>query len=240
MKIKAAAVSFINAAPLWWEMKDNRNVELLLLPPAETTECLLEGSVDIAIVPTYEFVMNNFFQAAPLGVLSNGDVRSVLLFHPSDIELVRKIYLDPASRTSQAMTRFLFSDKGIVFETARKELKDLAKDEGQLLIGDDALKLYDDPMPKVDIATFWKIKTSHSALFALWAKKNEKLDLDEADFLESAFSRSLSKFDDIIKWAGARTGLSEPLLRHYFEKSLFYSFGEKGEKALHFYQEVFL
>jgi predicted solute-binding protein len=239
MKIRVAAISFINDTPLWWGMKNDPNVELRLMVPSETARCLLDGSADIAVVPTFMAVKNDFLTAAPIGVLSNGDVRSILLFYPGGTGDIRKIYLDPASRTSQAMTRFLFSGKDIVFETARKDLKELNEDEAQLLIGDDALKLYDDPMPKLDIATMWKVKTGHCGIFALWAKKKEKLDFDEADFLENSLNNCLDKFDEIIKWANTETGIKETLLRFYFEKSLFYRFGEKGEKALDFYKDVF-
>lgn len=239
MKIKVAAISFINDTPLWWGMKDDPKVELRLMVPSETAGCLLDGSADLAVVPTFMAVKNDLLTAAPIGVLSNGDVRSILLFYPRGTENIRKIYLDPASRTSQAMTRHLFSDRGISFETGRKELKELGLDEAQLLIGDDALKLYDHPMPKLDIATMWKVKTGHPAIFALWAKKKKKLHFDEADFLESSISKCLHNFDEIIKWSQSRTGLKEQTLRHYFEKSLFYRFGENGGPALDFCREVF-
>ncbi len=239
MKIKVAAISFINDTPLWWGMKDDTNVELRLMVPSETAGCLLDGSADLAVVPTFMAVMNDLLTAAPIGVLSNGDVRSILLFYPRATEDIRKIYLDPASRTSQAMTRHLFSGKSIVFETGRKGLKELAPDEAQLLIGDDALKLYDHPMPKLDIATMWKVRTGHCGIFALWAKKKEKLDFDEADLLESSLHNCLDKFDEIIKWSQSMTGLKEQTLRHYFEKSLFYRFGKNGGPALDFCREVF-
>jgi len=239
MKIKVAAISFINDTPLWWGMKDDPNVELRLMIPSETAGCLLDGSADIAVVPTFMAVKNDLLTAAPIGVLSKGDVRSILLFYPRGTENIRKIYLDPASRTSQAMTRHLFSDSGIAFETGRKELKALAGNEAQLLIGDDALKLYDHPMPKLDIATMWKVKTGQCGIFALWAKKKGKLAFDEADFLENSLNNCLDKFDEIIKWAGSKTGLNEQTLRHYFEKSLFYRFGEEGGPALNFCREVF-
>jgi predicted solute-binding protein len=239
MKIRVAAISFINDTPLWWGMKDDPNVDLRLMVPSQTAGCLLDGSADIAVVPTFMAVRNDLHSAAPIGVLSKGDVRSILLFYPRGTDNIRKIFLDPASRTSQAMTRHLFSNRNIAFETGRKDLKSLAPDEAQLLIGDDALKLYDHPMPKLDIATMWKVKTGRCCVFALWAKKKEKLDFDEADFLESSLSRCLDKFDEIIKWAGSKTGLKEPTLRHYFEKSLFYRFGEEGGPALDFCREVF-
>lgn len=239
MKIRVAAVSFMNAAPLWWAMKDHPAVELLLMPPAETARCLMGGGADLAIVPTFEAVRNDLPVAAPFGVLSNGDVRSVLLFHPGDIGHVGKIFLDPASRTSQAMMRHLFSDRGIIFETGRRELNDLAPDEAQLLIGDDALKLYSDPMPKLDIATMWKERTGRSALFALWVGKNESPGSNEAELIGSSLRKGLAALDEIIAWAVSKTGLGEPLLRHYFEKSLFYEFGAEGEKARAFCQDIF-
>ncbi|NMC00588.1 MAG: hypothetical protein GYA35_09945 [Thermoanaerobaculaceae bacterium] len=239
MKTKIVTISFINSAPLWWALKDEKSVDLAFAKPSQILPLFKMGNYDIALLPTYEFVKNRFVEAAPYGVLSNGNVKSVLLFHKGKMNQIEKIYLDPNSRTSQAMTKYLFQEKFIRFEKKRKNLNDLGFDEGQLLIGDKALKLRKCGLKTTDIASLWKKKTKLPALFALWAKNDKKRVSDSETLLSEGYRKSIKKLDQIIKWAEQETKIDEKTLRDYFTKSLFYFLGEEGKEALKFYRKVF-
>ncbi len=239
MKIKILVVSFINSAPLWWSLKDEKGIELSFAKPYKIAPLFKNGSYDIALMPTYEFVKNDFLLAAPLGVLSNGNVKSVLLFYKGNFSEVEKIHLDPNSRTSQAMTRFLFADIGMKFDKSQKELLSLEKNEAQLLIGDRALKMRNCGLKTKDIASLWKKKTNKSALFALWAKKSEKNNTNFESILEEGHKNSMRKLNQLIDRAIKKTEIDKRTLRDYFTKSLFYKFGREGKESLNFYKEVF-
>jgi chorismate dehydratase len=239
MKTKIVAISFINAAPLWWALKDEKSVEIKFAKPSQILSLFKNGNFDIALLPTYEFVKNKFIIAASYGVLSNGNVKSVLLFHKGKIEEVEKIYLDTNSRTSQAMTKYLFQGKSIKFKNKCKDLNDLELNEAQLLIGDKALKLRNCGLKTVDIASLWKKKTGFPALFALWAGKENKSSSKSETLLSESYKKSMKNLDQIVEWAKKKTEIDKRTLKNYFTKSLFYYFGEEGKKALIFYQKVF-
>lgn len=239
MKTKILAVSFINSIPLWWSLKDKKSIELSFAKPNEILKIFKNGGYDIALMPTYEFVKNDFVLAAPFGVLSKGNVKSVLLFYKEKISEVKKIYLDPNSRTSQAMTRFLFKSNGIKFIKGQKEILRLEKDEAQLLIGDSALKLRNYGFKSMDIASLWKKKTKCCALFALWAKNRKKNLTNFDSLLEEGLENSMKQIDQIINWAEQKTEIDRRILKNYFTKSLFYRFGREGIESLNFYNEVF-
>lgn len=239
MKIKIAAISFINAAPLWWALKDEKGVELIFAKPSQIIPLIKKENFDIALLPTYEFAKNEFPMAAPYGILANGNVKSVLLFYRGKIEEIERIYLDPNSRTSQAMTKYLFKEKFVKFEKKCKALNNLNFNEGQLLIGDRALKLRKCGLKTVDIASMWKRKTGVPALFALWARIDKRSFDDYEPLLSESFRKSMENLDEIIEWAEKKSKIDKQTLKNYFTKSLFYYFGEEGEKMLNFYQKIF-
>lgn len=239
MKIKIVVVSYVNSTPLWWTLKDKNWVELFFEKPSNISSLFQDKSFDLALLPTYEFVKKNYLIAAPYGILSNGKVKSVVLFHKSNITEIEKIYLDPESKTSNAMTKFLFQNKGVKFIKKIKNLNELKCKEAQLLIGDKALKETKSELKKIDIASLWKKRTKHPALFALWAKKNKNLSCDYETLLAESYEKSLKKLDEILNWAEEKTKIKKIFLRNYFTKSLSFHLGEEGKKALDFYKETF-
>lgn len=239
MKIKVCAVKYLNAAPLWWAMKKKKSVELTLGAPDKTAGFLKKGEADIAIVPTYEFVRKRFLMAGAFGVLSDGPVKSVLLFYKRKVSEIKTIYLDPTSRTSQAMTKFLFSGGEMVFLKTGRLPKNLKEGEATLMIGDKALTHFYDDIPKIDIASLWRKRTKKPALFALWAAKEGKPAFDVEDFISSSFIESMKQIDEIVEFGMTKTGMKKEFIRSYLTESLFYRFGEKGDDALSFYKKVF-
>lgn len=239
MKIKILVVSYINSAPLWWTLKDENWVELFFEKPSNISSLFKEKTFDLALLPTYEFVKGSYLIASPYGILSNGKVKSVVLFHKSKITEIEKIYLDPESKTSNAMTKFLFQNKGVKFIKKIKNLNELNHNEAQLLIGDKALKETKSELRKIDIASLWKKRTSHPALFALWAKNNKKTSFDCETLLSESYKKSIKKLDEILNWAEEKTKIKKNFLKNYFTKSLSFHLGEEGKKALDFYKETF-
>ncbi|MCX7829602.1 MAG: hypothetical protein N2445_00875 [Acidobacteria bacterium] len=239
MKFKILSISYINSAPLWWALKEKKDFDLSFAKPTEILKKFKNGDFDVALLPTLEYLKSDLSVAAHCGILSNGNVKSVLIFYRDKLEEVEKIYLDPNSKTSQAMTKYLLKEKKFKFQRKEIDLNSLEKNEGQLLIGDKALKLRKCGFKTIDVATLWKERTNHSALFALWAKKRGGAKIDWETVLYEALKESLKDIDQIIKWAHSKTGIDKRILRNYFTKSIFYKFGEEGKQALDFYKEVF-
>lgn len=237
-KIKIGVVSYINSLPLWWSLKDCKIVEIFRGKPYEIKRLFLNKDLNFALLPTLDFLEGRFKLAVPLGILSRGKVNSVLLFYRKRINSIRKIYLDPESITSQAMTRYLFKDKGVEFILKVKELNELGEREAQLLIGDKALKNLNSDFKKVDISKLWIKKTKNVSVFAVWAKREEE-DCDSANILIEAYKSSKNMLDEIIDYARKVLDLDKKILKRYFLFNINYELKEDGLKGLDFYQKIF-
>lgn len=238
-KIKIGVISYINSLPLWWSLRDCKVVEIFKGKPYEIKKLFLNKEVKFALLPTLDFLEGRYKLAVPLGILSRGKVNSVLLFYRKRINSISKIYLDPESRTSQAMTRYLFKDEGVEFISGVKELNELDEKEAQLLIGDKALKNLNSDFKKVDISELWIRKTKNISIFAIWAKRDEE-NGDEANILIEAYKSSKNMLDEIIDYARKIIDLDIKILRRYFIFNINYELKEDGLKGLGFYQKIFL
>lgn len=238
-KIKIGVISYINSLPLWWSLRDCKVVEIYKGKPYEIKKLFLNKEVKFALLPTLDFLEGRYKLAVPLGILSRGKVNSVLLFYRKRINSISKIYLDPESRTSQAMTHYLFKDKGVEFISGVKELNELDEKEAQLLIGDKALKNLNSDFKKVDISELWIRKTKNISIFAIWAKRDEE-NGDEANILIEAYKSSKNMLDEIIDYARKIIDLDIKILRRYFIFNINYELKEDGLKGLGFYQKIFL
>lgn len=239
MKIKVGVVSFLNSAPLWWGMKEDKNVEIYFRKPPYIKQLLSNGFVDLAILPTYEFFKGDFVSASSLAILSKEKSLSVLLFSYCKLNEIQKIYLDTRSKTSSNMVKHIFSNSPIKFERKIKEFSSLESFESQLLIGDDALKKRNANLEIYDVADLWKKKTNHTSIFALWAKNKEKESFDYNDFLIYSYKKGIEKIGEIIEYGSSKLNIDKKTLREYFTKNLHYIMDDEDFLSLKYYGEVF-
>ena len=99
-----------------------------------------------------------------LGIAAASEVRSVLLVSDVSREKIRSVALDPASRTSAALTRILL-----------RRVYGLSPSYGdgpadaRLIIGDPALKTRLNGHVVLDLAAEWRAFSGHPFVFAFWA-----------------------------------------------------------------------
>ncbi len=96
---RIGSVPYINAMPLVEGLGRSLKSTVLLHTPARLHELVLEGKVDIALLPVVSYLENPELRLIPgTGIVCHGEVRSVKAFHQnSEIDLfkTRSIYMDP-------------------------------------------------------------------------------------------------------------------------------------------------
>src|SRR4029077_3784710 len=108
--LRISLVDFLNARPLTWGLlhEPPPGVSVSRDVPSACAAKLAAGEADVGLIPSIEYQRIPGLKVVPgLGIAASSEVRSVLLVSDVSREKIRSVELDPASRTSAALTRIL-------------------------------------------------------------------------------------------------------------------------------------
>ena len=115
-RFRIGSVQFLNAVPLTWNLREiaasmNTEIDFSLDVPARLAEELVRGKLDAALIPLVEAIRHpELHHVSDVCISSDGNVGSIEFASLSPIEEVRRVGLDPASRTSNALIQICFSE----------------------------------------------------------------------------------------------------------------------------------
>jgi chorismate dehydratase len=229
-------VSYLNARPLYHELCENApGVKLVLDVPSRLSEQLAEGTLDVALIPSVEYLrgVSLGYEIIPgFAIAARGPVRSVKLFSRVPWEQIGRLALDAGSRTSQVLARIWLDARHGVRPPLIEELplgvsvlESTA--DAVLLIGDRAMKVPHDPFHAVvDLAEAWTGMTGLPFVFALWVTR-AGVDLgDLPERLAQSRASGLSHAADLARIHGPGLGLDTATCYDYLTRSLSYDLGE--------------
>lgn len=213
--MRLGSVSYLNAKPLLY------GLEARLATPAVLAGWLRAGEVDAALVPVVEVMENPVYWLVDgLGIGCLGPVYSVFLALRKPLGEVRRVALDPASRTSVRLTRWLLEQHhGLPVEYVdRGEAAD-----AQLLIGDPAIAFrHANPeVPLLDLGEAWREATGLPFVFAVWALRAPDAEL--AERLRAAARKGLAARTEIAR---------QPWELEYLTQHIRYELGEPERAGL--------
>jgi predicted solute-binding protein len=168
-RVRVGAVSYLNARPCVVGLDRQPRFDVRLDLPARCAALLHEGSTDLGLVPSIEYLRGSGgfdgYRIVPdVAIASFGPVASVALYSRRPISDVRSIALDTSSRTSVALTRVLCAHAWHIdptFEPVGPDLPAmLERCDAALLIGDVALFLDHRKIRLKPDATYSTVDTS--------------------------------------------------------------------------------
>lgn len=168
---RIGCVPYLNAKPLI----EGMDQELFFAPPSELALKLREGELDCALIPVAEILDHPGYSVVEGPMIGcQGPVKSVLLFHHGGVASLEKVYLDPASRTSNLLVQVLFELQGLKpeFILPNRPMDCPAHSgEGIVKIGNPAITraLARPSEPCIDLGAEWTRLTGLPFIFALWA-----------------------------------------------------------------------
>jgi chorismate dehydratase len=239
--MKISAVAFLNSAPLWWGLKAGMHPagwQIDFDAPSACAQKLASGGADVGLIPSVEFARNpDLVLAAPLCVAARREVTSVLLLCGGELSQIRKVWLDPASRTSQALTRVLLDMERVPspeFEERPHLPRRLGPHEAALVIGDRALRLPPAlaPSRRVDLAELWHRHTGLPFVFAVWAASEGSASHELASTLEASFAYGQAHLPQIEKAFTYSLDLPEGRVHTYLTRHLHYSLDKEEFSAM--------
>jgi len=256
-RLRIAAISFLNPAPLMWDFEHPPLEAALALryqidrtSPSECAARLASGKADIGLIPTAALATIPGLRILPgCTIASKGRVRSLLLVRRASQRLhtLRSVAADIASRTTLAHARILFrhwNNPNVPFLPAVADLDSmLQRADAAILIGDPALLALEESANRFersgvelvyhDLAEEWHTLTGLPFVSAVWGAAHGSL-LDENvanDFIQSR-DHGLQNIDTLVaEWSG-KIALPEQTIRAYLTTNIHYILDEECLEAM--------
>jgi len=210
--------------------------------PTQLNQLMASGQLDVSVVSAVEYARDahRLLLLPELGITSDGPVRSVVLFSrrdPRDLD-GRRVIVSSSSMTSVALLELLFEHVWRCrpeFVPGNAELADIAgfdqePHEARLVIGDAALRLYDEARRgglwasrypyREDLGAAWKAWTGLPFVFAVWvAQRTTPVHSALAAHASLLASRDwgLQHLDLLAAQAALASGVPRESCRTYFD-----------------------
>lgn len=220
-------VAFINCDPLYHALPSRWNV--LAAPPSWLTGHVLRKDCILAPIPAADYAkhQDELVLLPDIGIGSQGEVGSVLLFGAVPIESMKTIALPTDSATSVALLKHLLAKRGHVMSyvsTGPDYESMMAMADGALLIGDRALEAAREfpEMVQLDLGEAWMEDEGLPMIFGVFVAR---ADTPPAMVREAhaVLLKNLIQFEDnrekreqVIEWSMEKSGLTHDRLDRYY------------------------
>ena len=202
---RIGAVSYLNTRPLLLGMEQSPfkdRIDLIKSYPAKIAQDLLEGTIDIGLVPVAIMPLLSSPQIVSKYVIgTEGEVASVALFSQVPMEQVECVYLDYQSRTSVALAKVLLTQywkKEVAFIAATEGYIDqISGTTAGVIIGDRALASLSRFEHVYDLGLAWKQHTGLPFVFAAWVA-NKPIPAEFMEAFDAANGYGLDHLEDVI------------------------------------------
>jgi chorismate dehydratase len=240
--VRTVIVSYLNTLPLREALKNFSfpGFTIESMPPSHCNAELIGGKADLGLAPVITLLQNqNLQRIGSIGICSKKYVHSVGVFSNVPLNQLNKIFLDPESRTSVLLLKWLckhhwninpiFEDLSISDFTLENNT-----DCGYLLIGDKALKNHGKWKYYTDLVEAWNLSTGLPFVFAAWIGYREKIPNDFID----AFNRCQLEFINKLSTLHHHPEINvfgRKLTMKYLTEYISYSIESEEDKAIEFF-----
>ncbi|WP_047497917.1 menaquinone biosynthetic enzyme MqnA/MqnD family protein [Terriglobus sp. TAA 43] len=260
-KLRIAAISFLNPAPLLYDFEHAPQRERLAARydihytlPSHCAAQLASGEADLGLVPIASLPLIPGIVAVPGCTIASLDtVRSIqLVVRPGlKLEDIRTLATDAASRSSAAYVRLLlkhfYGNTPDVHEEDANLAHMLATSDAALLIGDPALLALEEHNRQhhfpdhtwIDVAKLWRKHTQLPWVAAVWAVRTAALE--ETGITPQQLTRDLQQSRDagldhieelVTEWT-PRLPLLPDTIRYYLSENIHYILDAECLTAIH-------
>lgn len=238
--MRIGAVEYLNTKPLIWGLERELPDDGLVLDrPAALADMLRAGKLDVALIPSIEYLRNPLYQMIPdTCIASRGQVMSVILICRRPTAHMAKVALDTSSRSSIALCRIILTKTccaapEFVNWSADTPLEEVDAD-AILVIGDRAMKLRSRHDHIIDLGEEWERLAGMPFVYAVWAGRN--ITPQAADMLRRAKQEGMRRLAEIASEESRRLDLPESVCLDYLTNRIRYDFGPAERDGLALFQ----
>ncbi len=250
-KLRFGFHDFLNAQPLLAGLRnrsESARFELVLQSPSETAKSLHSGNLDLAMIPSIEYLKNadRYVLVPNISIASRGRVDTVLLVSKKPLNQIQTLALDNRSKTSVALLKILFASQfplDIHFKVFAPDPDEMLKNhDAGLIIGDPALNLrtesFSFPTKIYDLSEEWFRQTGKTFIHAVVAVHKEiTLTSNQQEAIHSAKKKSLFWLNNNLDSLARRYEISLPKCMDYLCQKIIYDFGDDELEGLTLFKD---
>jgi chorismate dehydratase len=205
--VRLGAVGYLNARPLVSGLDRSPRFDLRFDLPSECARLLHAREIDLGLIPSIEYLRDDYRIVPDVAIASRGPVASVALFTTRPMPDVRSIMMDTSSRTSVALVRVLCARLFKIAPAIEAHSPDLNamldRADAALIIGDKALvwdtygRKPDSSIQKIDLGEAWTSMTGLPFVWAFWAGAAGVLSPEDVSALQEARQAGVQQSDTI-------------------------------------------
>ncbi len=226
-RLRAAAVSFLNAWPLTAGLERSERIELVLAEPSRCAAMLEAGEVDIALVSVGGLPGGEYEIVPGIAIGADGPVQTVVLAGEQSPAIWDEVFLDTASRTSHTLTKIVLDEMGVhpryTLLPAAEGLARAKGTKGALVIGDRGFSVRANHV--IDLGREWNRLSGLPMIFALWAARPGRVSPEDAQELSRAAQHGLGIRTELAQRFAAEHGGDPERYRRYLTQRIRYGLG---------------
>jgi cyclic dehypoxanthinyl futalosine synthase len=226
-KLRAAAVSFLNAWPLTAGLEESDRIELVPAEPSRCAAMLEAGEVDLALVSVAALTKGEYDIVPGMAIGADGPVQTVLLVGEQSPAIWDEVYLDTASRTSHVLAKLVLDGMGVHPKftplPADQGVPQAVGTKGALVIGDRAFDVRKSQV--LDLGREWTAATKLPMIFALWAARPGRVTPEDVQELTRAAQHGLGMRTELAQKFAALKGGDPERYRRYLTQRIRYGLG---------------
>ncbi len=237
-RIKLSVVSYLNSKPFIHALSHELirdEIDLALDNPSDCAAKLLDGRVDIGLVPVAIIPhLPSSRIVSDYCIAAEGQVGSVLLLSHAPLKKIKKIYLDYQSRSSVQLVRILAKKLWKIqpeFIEAMPGYEDLIREESAgVVIGDRALMAKSQFPYVYDLSEEWEKLTGLPFVFACWVANK----IIRPDFLLK-FNMALASLQENIPLVASlyhSSWISSDQAEKYLQENIHYKLDERKRAGM--------
>ncbi|MDG2263422.1 MAG: menaquinone biosynthesis protein [Flavobacteriales bacterium] len=243
VKYKVSAVSYLNTVPFIHGLKQSElihNIDLQLDYPSICADKLINGTVDLALVPVAVIPkLKDSYIISDYCIGADGAVDTVCLYSDVPITEIESIALDYQSRTSVSLLKILLKE---YWELKPEPIKadvgfedNIKGNHAALVIGDRAFALNTKHAYIYDLPAIWKEITGLPFVFAAWVA-NKKLPQNFISNFNTALEKGLSDIDRALALEGDNyPNCTNP--EYYLNNKISYNLDAEKKKGMELFMK---
>ena len=239
---RIGVVSYFNTQPLLLGIEKAdfiSKIELVKDYPAKIAQALIDGQIDIGLVPVaITPFLNNPHIVSDFCIGATSKVASVAIFSKVPMEQIESIYLDYQSRTSVQLARILLK------EFWKKDIQCLKADANYIqsiqgttagvIIGDRALANLTEFEYVYDLGEAWIAHTGLPFVFATWMS-NQPIPDEFIDLFNQANAYGVEHISEVLAQLPARTHDYD--MEQYYTQNIEYRLTDHMQEGMRLFLE---
>ncbi|MES2591440.1 MAG: menaquinone biosynthesis protein [Bacteroidota bacterium] len=240
-KTKVSVVSYLNSKPFIYGLHHSEimnQIDLQQDIPSECARKLMEGNVDIGLIPVAVLPqLNEYHIISDYCIGAEGKVASVMLYSNVPLDKIETVLLDYQSRTSVMLVKVLahfFWKINPEWVPAKAHYEnDIQGTTAAVIIGDRTFGLEDKYTYSYDLAEEWQKFTQLPFVFACWVA-NKKLPDSFINEFNKALKYGLDNrtilIAELIKEKAYHTDIDT-----YLNQNIQFNYTDASKKALYLF-----